>query len=164
MFGPDAETGCKSCSFWADSIERSVIHLHARDVTMIAVSRAPYERFQSFKKRMGWTFPWFSSHGSDFNFDYQASSTPDEIARGEGHYNYRDGAKMPSERPGISVFFKDEDGAIYHTYSCYSRGIEMMNATYQYLDLTPKGRDEEGLPYAMSWVRHRDSYGVGGRS
>jgi predicted dithiol-disulfide oxidoreductase (DUF899 family) len=157
MFGPDWEAPCKSCSFWADNFERNVVHLAHRDVTLIAVSRAPLERIEAFKRRMGWTFKWVSSAGSDFNHDYQVSFTPDEVAKGEGYYNYAMRKNTMTELPGISVFCKGADGAVFHTYSCYARGLDMMNAAYHYLDLVPKGRDETG-PHAMAWVRYRDSY------
>ena len=159
MYGPDSETPCKSCSFWADNFERNVIHLHHRDVTMIAVSRAPLKQLEAFKQRMGWTFKWVSSAGSDFNFDYQASFTPDEVAKGEGYYNFTKQKSSMAERPGISVFYKDASETVFHTYSCYSRGLDMMNAAYHYLDLVPKGRDEASYPYPMAWLRYRDSYG-----
>jgi len=159
MFGPDWEAPCKSCSFWADNFERNVVHLAHRDVTLIAVSRAPLARLEAFKGRMGWTFKWVSSAGSDFNHDYQVSSTADELAKGEGYYNYAMQKNTVSELPGISVFYKDPDGTVFHTYSCYARGLDMMNAAYQYLDLVPKGRDEaEQRPYPMAWLRYRDSY------
>src|SRR5262245_17531150 len=159
MYGPDSETPCKSCSFWADNFERNVVHLAHRDVTMIAVSRAPLQKLEAFKRRMGWTFKWVSSAGCDFNHDYQVSFTPEEIAKGEGYYNYAMQKSSMAERPGISVFYKAGDGAVFHTYSCYSRGLDMMNAAYHYLDLVPKGRDEaEQRPYSMAWVRFRDSY------
>jgi len=158
MYGPDSKTPCKSCSFWADNFERNVVHLKHRDVTMIAVSRAPLERLEAFKQRMGWTFKWVSSAGSDFNFDYHASFTPDDLAKGEGYYNFAMQKNSMAELPGISVFYKDPGGTVFHTYSCYARGLDMMNAAYQYLDLVPKGRDETGLPHSMAWVRYRDSY------
>jgi predicted dithiol-disulfide oxidoreductase (DUF899 family) len=159
MYGPDSESPCKSCSFWADNFERNVIHLAHRDVTMIAVSRAPLAQLEAFKRRMGWTFKWVSSAANDFNFDYQASFTPDDRAKGEGYYNYAMQKNSMAERPGISVFYKDASDAVFHTYSCYSRGLDMMNAAYHYLDLVPKGRDEAGYPYPMAWLRYRDSYG-----
>lgn len=157
MFGPDWEAPCKSCSFWADSLERNVVHLNARDVTVAAVSRAPLARLDAFKRRMGWTFTWVSSGGSDFNYDFGVSFRPDDKA---ATYNYAPKTSAMAELPGISVFHKDDDEAVFHTYSCYARGLDMMNATYQYLDLVPKGRDEaDQKPYAMAWVRYRDSYG-----
>ncbi len=157
MFDPAWEAGCKSCSFWADNFERNVIHLAHRDVTMIAVSRAPLAKLEAFRKRLGWTFKWVSSQPSDFNFDYQVSFSPEELKQGEIFYNYAPRKSSMTELPGISVFYKDKDGAIFHTYSTYARGLDMMNAAYHYLDLVPKGRDETG-PHAMAWVRLRDSY------
>jgi predicted dithiol-disulfide oxidoreductase (DUF899 family) len=160
MFGPDWENPCKSCSFWADSFERSIVHLEHRDVTMVAVSRAPLPRLEAFKRRMGWTFKWVSSAGCDFNHDYQVSITPDELAKGEAYYNYAIQRNSLDELPGISVFCKDASDSVFHTYSCYARGLDMLNATYQLLDLVPKGRDEaEQRPRPMAWVCYRDSYG-----
>jgi predicted dithiol-disulfide oxidoreductase (DUF899 family) len=157
MFGPNWEEPCKSCSFWADSIERNVVHLNARDVTLVAISRAPLARLEAFKRRMGWTFKWASSGETDFNLDYGVSFGPDDT---NASYNYAPKTSGMSELPGISVFAKDENGAVFHTYSCYARGLDMMNAAYQYLDLVPKGRDEaDQTPYSMAWVRYRDSYG-----
>lgn len=161
MFGPGWEVGCKSCSFWADNFNNIVPHLNARDVTMIAVSRAPLKDFAAFKARLGWTFKWVSSFENDFNHDYHVSFTPEQIAKGENFYNYSYGRKYPPESPGISVFYKDDDGSIYHTYSCYSRGLDMLNGAYHYLDIVPKGRDESGS-HKMSWVRFHDEYGRAG--
>ena len=158
MFAPDWDAGCKSCSFWADGFERMIPHLAARDTTLVAVSRAPLAKLDAFKQRMGWTFKWLSSLGSDFNHDYQVSETPEERARGQAYYNYRMSQPFGSERPGISVFYRDDDGAVFHTYSCYARGLDMLNGAYHYLDLAPKGRDEAGLPYGMAWVRLHDEY------
>ena len=158
MFAPDWETGCKSCSFWADGFERMIPHLAARDTTLVAVSRAPLEKLDAFKKRMGWTFNWFSSQGSDFNYDFAVSFTPEEIGAGHVRYNFGTSGFGIEDAPGISVFFRDEAGDIYNTYSCYARGLDMMNAAYQYLDLTPLGRHEDGLPYPMDWLRLRDQY------
>jgi len=161
MFAPDWDAGCKSCSFWADNFERNVVHLAARDVTLIAVSRAPLAKIEAFRKRLGWTFKWVSSEGTDFNFDYHVSFGPEVLDAGEIVYNYASSKISSSEMPGISVFYRDETGAIFHTYSCYARGLDMMNAAYQYLDLVPKGRDEaEQRPHAQAWVRYRDSYGT----
>jgi predicted dithiol-disulfide oxidoreductase (DUF899 family) len=156
MFGPDWEAPCKSCSFWADNFERNVVHLNARDVSVAAVSRAPLAKLEAFKERMGWTFAWVSSGESDFNFDYGVSFRPDDKATS---YNYAPKSSAITELPGISVFCKDASGAIFHTYSCYARGLDMMNAAYQYLDLVPKGRDEADQSHSMAWVRYRDSYG-----
>jgi predicted dithiol-disulfide oxidoreductase (DUF899 family) len=157
MFGPDWEAGCKSCSFWADNYNGIVVHLMQRDVAFVAVSLAPFDRIEAFRRRMGWSFKWVSSHGSDFNHDYHVSFTPEELA-GEVYYNYTR-QKMPvTELPGTSVFTKDASGTVFHTYSCYQRGLDMMNAAYHYLDLVPKGRDEAGLPFSQAWVRHHDNY------
>ncbi len=159
MLGPDWEEGCKSCSFWADNFQGIDVHLAARDVTLLAVSSAPLERIAKFKARMGWTHQWVSSYGSDFNHDYQVTFTPEELA-GEIYYNYTWIRSSLTERPGISVFCKDADGTVYHTYSCYSRGLDMLNGAYHFLDLVPKGRDEPGPAPHMTWVRLHDSYGA----
>jgi len=158
MFKPEWEAACKSCSFWADGFERMVPHLAARDTAMVAISLAPVEKLEAFKLRMGWTFDWFSSGGNDFNYDYGVSFTPEQIKAGEAKYNYGTTPLYGPELPGISVFYRDEAGNIFHTYSTYARGLDMMNAAYHYLDLTPLGRHEEGLPYPMDWVRLRDQY------
>jgi predicted dithiol-disulfide oxidoreductase (DUF899 family) len=159
MFAPEWNEGCKSCSFWADGFERMIPHLAARDTALVAISRAPLEKLLAFRRRMGWTFDWVSSAGSDFNFDYAVSFTPDEIKSGAKVYNFGTSGFGVEEAPGISVFIRDEEGRIFHTYSCFARGLDMMNAAYHYLDLTPLGRHEEGLPYPMDWVRLRDAYG-----
>jgi predicted dithiol-disulfide oxidoreductase (DUF899 family) len=158
MFGPNDEVGCKSCSFWADNFNGIVLHLNHRDVSFAAISRAPLGKLQPFAERFGWSFPWVSSAESDFNFDFGVSFTPEDIASGQVVYNYGKHKAFGSEMPGISVFAKAPDGAIFHTYSCYSRGLDMLNTAYHYLDLVPKGRDEEGQPYTMAWLRHRDRY------
>lgn len=158
MFDPDWEEGCSSCSFWADSFDGIPIHLNHRDVTFTAVSRAPLARIDAYKERMGWSFPWVSSCGSDFNFDYQASFTPEQLAEGKAYYNYDVRPIDVSEWPGISVFWKNERGEVFHTYSCYGRGIDMVNGAYQFLDLVPKGRDEDGFGFSMQWVCRRDQY------
>ncbi|WP_454652480.1 DUF899 domain-containing protein [Bradyrhizobium liaoningense] len=158
MFAPDWDAACKSCSFWADGFERMVPHLAARDTSMAAVSLAPSAKLKAFRKRMGWTFDWVSSGGTDFNRDYGVTFSQEEIASGEPLYNFGTTAIYGPELPGISVFCRDEAGEIFHTYSCFARGLDMMNAAYQYLDLTPLGRHEEGLPYPMDWVRLRDQY------
>jgi predicted dithiol-disulfide oxidoreductase (DUF899 family) len=134
------------------------VHLEARDVILVAVSRAPLDKLEAFKKRMGWTFKWMSSGGNDFNLDYHVSFTPEALAKGDIYYNYRWAKSSMTERPGISVFYKDADGTIFHTYSCYERGLDMMNGAYQYLDLVPKGRDEaDQKPHPAAWIRHRDA-------
>jgi predicted dithiol-disulfide oxidoreductase (DUF899 family) len=159
MFDPDWEAGCQSCSFWADNFNGFFVHLAQRDVTFTAISRAPYKQLAAFKQRMGWSFPWVSSSGTDFNYDYRVSFRPEELATGVVEYNYAGLETSMTELPGISVFFKD-GGAVFHTYSCYARGLDMMNAAYHYLDLVPKGRDEAGLEYTQAWVRHHDKYGA----
>lgn len=158
MFGPDWKEGCKSCSFWADNFNGIPIHLNHRDVTFTAVSRAPLSRINAYKKRMGWDFPWVSSHGSDFNFDYHVSFTPKEVAAGEAFYNYAVQPVTSSDEQGVSVFYKSERCEVFHTYSCHGRGIDMLNGAYQYLDLVPKGRDEDGFDFSMEWVRRHDQY------
>lgn len=158
MFRPDWDAACKSCSFWADGFERMVPHLAARDTTMIAISLAGVEKLVAFKKRMGWTFDWVSSGNNDFNYDYAVSFTREQIEAGVPRYNYGTTRFYGEELPGISVFYRDAAGSVFHTYSTFARGLDMMNAAYHYLDLTPLGRHEEGLPYPMDWVRLRDQY------
>ena len=158
MFHPDWNEGCKSCSFWADNFDGAVPHLAARDCTMVAVSRAPLAKLAAFKKRLGWRFPWYSSAGSDFNYDFAVSFTPEQTAAKAPLYNYGAIPAMMEELPGLSVFARDGAGAIFHTYSTYARGLDMLNGAYHHLDLLPKGRDEAGLPFSMAWVRHRDKY------
>lgn len=161
MLGPGWEEGCPSCSFIADHTDAMLPHLGARDVTMIAVSRAPLAEIEAFKKRMGWRFGWVSSHGGDFNRDFHVSFTEEEVASGKVDYNFTQQPFGSTEAPGISVFHKDEDGTVFHTYSVYGRGVELMMGTYRILDLTPKGRDEDGLEWSMQWVRHHDKYDNG---
>src|ERR1700716_2793948 len=158
MFAPDWNEGCKSCSFWADGFERMIPHLAARDTTLVAISRAPLQKLDAFKARMGWTFAWFSSAGNDFNYDYAVSFKPEELRSGAKVYNFGTSGFGVEEAPGISVFYREEAGNIFHTFSCFARGLDMMNAAYHYLDLTPLGRHEEGLPYPMDWLRLRDQY------
>jgi predicted dithiol-disulfide oxidoreductase (DUF899 family) len=155
MFGPDWEAGCKSCSFWADNFDGIIPHLAHRDVSFAVVSRAPLAKLLAFQLRMGWSFKWLSSLANDFNRDFGVTFTPDEIATGEIDYNYGKHPAYGQEMPGISVFYR-EDAAVFHTYSCYARGLDMMNTAYHYLDLVPKGRDEADGP--MSWLRLRDQY------
>jgi predicted dithiol-disulfide oxidoreductase (DUF899 family) len=162
MFAPEWNEGCKSCSFWADGYERMIPHLAARDTTFVTISRAPLAKLEAFKKRMGWTFDWVSSAPSDFNFDYAVSFTPDQVKSGAKVYNFGTAGFGTGEAPGVSVFYRDQTGDIFHTYSCFARGLDMMNAAYHYLDLTPLGRHEEGLPYPMDWVRLRDQYAPAG--
>ena len=158
MFAPDWEEGCKSCSFWADNFNGIAIHLNHRDVAFTAVSRAPLAKINAYRRRMGWSFPWVSSYGSDFNFDYHASFTPAQFAEQKVYYNYDSRPIDVSDEVGISVFVKNETGEVFHTYSCYGRGIDMLNGAYQYLDLVPKGRDEGGFDFPMNWVRRHDQY------
>jgi len=154
MFGADWQQGCKSCSFWADHFDGMLPHMAARDVAFACVSIAPLEKLLVFKKRMGWRFDWVSSEANSFNADFGVSRQPGEPFI----YNYDRLLVEAGEMPGLSVFARNEDG-IFHTYSCYARGLDNLNTTYQFLDLVPKGRDESGLPYTMSWVRHHDRYG-----
>jgi len=157
MYAPDWDIGCRSCSFWADNFNGIIAHLNQRDVSMVAVSRAPLEKLQAQARKLGWTFKWVSSSENDFNFDYKVSFSPEMLARDEALYNFGTEKRNSGELPGVSVFFKD-GGEIFHTYSAYSRGIDMLNTAYHYLDIAPKGRDEDGLSYPMAWVRHRVAY------
>ncbi len=157
MLGPTWEEGCKSCSFLADHFDATQIHLAHRDVTFVAVSRAPLPRIAEFQQRMGWRFPWFSAFGTSFQRDYGVHFTKEELA-GEIDYNYGKTRFGAEEAPGLSVFSKDASGQVFHTYSTYGRGLDPLIGTYQFLDLVPKGRDEEGLAFSMSWVRHHDKY------
>jgi predicted dithiol-disulfide oxidoreductase (DUF899 family) len=158
MLGPDWKEGCPSCSFISDHIDGSLPHLNARDVNLVVVSRAPLAQIEAFKKRMGWRFHWVSSYGTDFNPDFQVSMAKGEPANGKVFYNYGMMEFPPEERPGASVFFKDAAGQIFHTYSTYARGLDILVGAYNWLDLAPKGRDEEGLAFSMAWVRHHDKY------
>jgi predicted dithiol-disulfide oxidoreductase (DUF899 family) len=159
MFDPSWEAGCPHCSFWADNFNDIIVHLNQRDVTMIAVSRATYKKLAEYEKRMGWNFKWFSSSETNFNFDYHVSFTPEELAKKEAFYNFKLQDPHLAELPGVSLFYKDPSGSVFHTYSAYARGIDMLNSAYHYLDLTPKGRDEAGQgPNPQAWVRPRDEY------
>jgi predicted dithiol-disulfide oxidoreductase (DUF899 family) len=156
MYGPDWEEGCPGCSFMADHIDGPNLHLAHHDVSVVVVSRAPLETILPFKKRMGWQFRWVSSFGSDFNYDYYVSFTEEQMKKGEVYYNYEYATHDEgTESPGTSVFFKDASGNIYHTYSAYARGGDVLIGAHNFLDLTPKGRNEEG---AMGWMRHHDKY------
>lgn len=157
MFGPDWKEGCKSCSFVSDHLDAARVHLVNHDVMVAAVSRAPLPKIEAFKKRMGWSFQWVSSYGNDFNRDYNVSFTPDEIAKGTAYYNYAPQGFPRDEAHGISVFCKDAAGDVFHTYSAYARGCDILLGTYNFLDLTPKGRNEAG---PMDWVRYHDKYGA----
>jgi predicted dithiol-disulfide oxidoreductase (DUF899 family) len=158
MFGAEWKEGCPSCSFLMDHTDGALVHLAQRDVTFLAVSSAPISKIEAFKKRMGWRFKWVSSFANEFNRDFHVSFTQEELTKGKVNYNY-DMTEFPSEEaPGISVFYKDKNGDIFHTYSAYARGTEVALGTYFYLDLVPKGRDEDDLTFTMSWVRHHDRY------
>jgi predicted dithiol-disulfide oxidoreductase (DUF899 family) len=157
MLGPNWEEGCKSCSFLADHFDAPQIHLAHRDTTFAVVSRAPMPRIQAFQNRMGWRFHWVSAFSNDFNRDYGVHFTKDELA-GEVNYNYHKAPFGLEDAPGVSVFYKNEAGEIFHTYSAYARGLDDLIGTYHFLELVPKGRDEEGLAFSMSWVRHHDKY------
>jgi predicted dithiol-disulfide oxidoreductase (DUF899 family) len=156
MFDPGWDAGCPHCSFWADNFNGIVVHLNHRDATMIAVSRAPYPKLAAYQKRMGWNFKWVSSSATDFNFDYRVSFTADELEKKEAVYNFTTLSPGVSEREGASVFYKDPAGRVFHTYSTYARGIDMLNTAYHYIDLAPKGRDEGGRN--QFWVRRHDEY------
>jgi predicted dithiol-disulfide oxidoreductase (DUF899 family) len=161
MMGPDWVEGCASCSLLADHIDGSVVHLAHRDVTLIAVSRAPLANIEAFRQRMGWKFTWASSLGTDFNQDFRVSFSDEQVASGRPLYNF-DTAPFPlEEAPGLSVFLKTASGDVLHTYSTYARGGEAVIGAYRYLDFVPKGRDEDGLAFTMSWVRHHDRYDDG---
>lgn len=155
MFGPDWNEGCPSCSFWTDNFNGIDAHLAHRDTAFVLVSRGPIDKLEAYRKRMGWNLRWVSSLGNDFNFDFAVSFPPDETAP---RYNFGTIKPYGQETPGLSAFRRDDDGAIYRTYSTYARGLDMLNGAYQLLDITSKGRDEESLPFSMSWVRRHDKY------
>ena len=155
MLDPDWDEGCKGCSFLADNYNGVIVHLNHRDVTMVTIAKAPLDKIDAYKKRMGWNFKWISSSANDFNRDYHVSFTPEEKDN-EVYYNYTTCKYFSSEGPGISVFYKDEGGNIFHTYSTYARGLDMLIGAYHLLDLVPKGRDEGGQ--SMAWLRHHDKY------
>jgi predicted dithiol-disulfide oxidoreductase (DUF899 family) len=161
MFGPDWKEGCPSCSFNMDHTDATLVHLAQRDVSFAAISRATLPQIEAFKRRMGWRFQWVSSNANDFNRDYNVSFTREEKASGKVYYNYEVTAFPSEEGPGVSVFYKDKNRNIFHTYSAYARGTESTMGTYNYLDYVPKGRDEDGLPFTMAWVRHHDRYADG---
>lgn len=157
MLAPGWEAGCKSCSYMADHTDATLVHLAQRDVAFVAVSRAPLAEIERFRRRMGWRFRWVSSHGTDFNRDFRVTFTPDERASGAADYNYG-GTPPGDEMPGVSAFVRNDAGEVFHTYSTYGRGVEVMMHTYRLLDLTAQGRDEEALDFTMAWVRHHDRY------
>jgi predicted dithiol-disulfide oxidoreductase (DUF899 family) len=156
MLDPSWSEGCKSCSYLADNFQGAIVHMAARDTSFVAISRAPLTRIEAFKKRMGWTFRWVSSEKTEFNYDYHVSFRPEDVANGTAEYNYEK-AERGSESPGASVFIRDGED-VFHTYSTYARGLDLLIGTYNYLDLTPIGRNEGGLEYPMAWIRHHDSY------
>lgn len=158
MFAPEWDEPCESCSFWADNFNGIAPHLAQRDVTFLAMSRATLEKLEAFKRRMGWSFDWVSSGNTDFNYDYQASFTPEEVASESAYFNYRKTDPYVTDREGVSIFIKSEDGEVFHTYSCHARGIDILNGAYNFLDLTPMGRQEEGLPSPQAWVKFHDRY------
>jgi len=158
MFGPGWKEGCPSCSFIADGFDGIAIHLAHRDATLLAVSRATLPEIEAFKKRMGWQFKWVSSNATGFNFDYQVSLEPGGDPNADVYYNYTMQKFSKTERPGLSVFAKNAAGEVFHTYSTYGRGLDILLGAYNYLDMAPKGRDEDGLPWPMAWVRHHDRY------
>ncbi|HEY8025898.1 MAG TPA: thioredoxin family protein [Burkholderiaceae bacterium] len=158
MLAPGKEEGCRGCSFMADHIDGMNVHLAQRDITFTAISRAPLAEIERFRHRMGWQFAWASAQGNEFNFDFGASFTPDDIVAGNAHYNYSAQPFSMEDAPAISAFYKNDAGEIFHTYSTFGRGVEVMMGTYSMIDLMPKGRDEEALPHSMAWVRHHDRY------
>ncbi len=157
MFGPEWEEGCPICSFWADSFNGMPVHLAARDVSLVAVSHASFDRIEDYRRRMGWSFPWYSSAPSDFNVDFGVSFTAEQRRDG-ADYNFRRVDQPGEEMPGLSAFTIDASGQVFHTYSTYSRGLDPINSGYQLLDLAPKGRDEDGLPWTLAWLHRHDSY------
>lgn len=159
MFGPGWKEGCPSCSLLADHLDAAVAHLSVKDVSLAVISRAPYCEIAPFKARMGWRFHWVSSHGTEFNRDYNVAFSKEEVAKGGAYYNFGMNGFPNEEAPGVSVFYRDEAGAVFHTYSTYARGAEPLLGVYQVLDMVPKGRNEQGLPWPMAWVRHHDKYG-----
>jgi predicted dithiol-disulfide oxidoreductase (DUF899 family) len=160
MYGPDWQEGCPSCSFWADNYDGIDIHLSHRDTALVAVSNTSIENIETYRKRMGWRFNWVSSLDSEFNHDYKVSFSPEELAEGNVDYNFALQGFPSTEAPGLSVFVQDESGGIAHSYSCYSRGLDIFNGAYQLLDMTPRGRDEDKLSHSMSWLRRHDQYGA----
>lgn len=158
MFAPGWEQGCKSCSFMADHLDGAAVHLAHRDIALLAVSRAPLVDLQAFKARMGWQFAWASSGGNDFNRDFNVSFAPEDRIDGEVFYNFHMTPFPLTDAPGISIFYRDDAGDVFHTYSTFGRGVEVMMGTYHLVDLTPVGRDEAGLSSPMAWVRHHDRY------
>ena len=159
MFDPSWDAGCPSCSYLADHFDGMLPHLNQRDVSFVVVSKALPDQLEGYEKRLGWSFKWVSSHDNEFNRDYHVSFTPEELEKSEAYYNYKEGVHFPSsEGPGLSVFYKDENGNVFHTYSTYARGLDHLIGTYQFLDLVPSGRDEDDLDFSMAWIRRHDEY------
>jgi predicted dithiol-disulfide oxidoreductase (DUF899 family) len=158
MLGPGWKDGCPSCSFLADHFDGAAIHLAQRDVTLVAASRAPLSEIAAYQRRMGWRFSWVSSFDTDFNQDFHVSFTPEELASGKVEYNFNLGTFSSEETPGISAFIKNETGEVFHTYSAYARGLDILVGAYNFLDLAPKGRGEGTPPWTMAWVRRHDEY------
>jgi len=158
LFDPEWDEGCKSCTFWADSFNLIPAHLAHRDASFVAISRAPLEKLQAYARRLGWGFKWVSSADSDFNYDYRVSFAQRDLDEKKPAYNFGTHVPEATEMPGASAFYRDAGGTIYHTYSTYGRGIDILNAAYNWLDIAPKGRDEGGLPYPMEWLKRRDEY------
>jgi predicted dithiol-disulfide oxidoreductase (DUF899 family) len=161
MLSPGAEQGCRGCSYMADHVDGMSVHLAHRDVTFVAISRATLPEIERFRQRMGWQFKWVSSHGSDFNYDFGVTFTPEQVAKGTLPYNYGTWPYANEDWPGVSTFYKDAAGDVFHTYSTYGRGVEVMMGTYRMLDLMPKGRGERDVAHKMEWVRHHDRYETG---
>jgi len=160
MFSPDWDAGCPSCSFWADNFNNIIVHLNARDINLAVVSRAPLEKLQNYKKRMNWTFEWVSSLENDFNTDFDVTFTENEMNGEQNYYNFETSGFPVSEAPGVSVFYKNEQDEIYRTYSCFARGLDILNGTYNFMDIAPKGRNESELSMPMEWIRRRDEYDI----
>ena len=158
MYPPEWDEGCPHCSFWADNFDGIPVHLNHRDVTFVAISRAPLAKIEAFRARMGWEFKWVSAERTDFNYDYHASFRPEEMQSATAYFNYRRMDPGLPDREGASVFFRNAAGDLFHTYSCHGRGIDMLNGAYHFLDLVPRGRDEDGLEFTQAWVRHHDRY------
>ncbi len=158
MFGPDwGDEGCPTCSFWADNYNGTDIHLRHRDTAFAAVSRASVDQIETYRGRMGWTFPWYSSGRTSFNVDLGVSATPEQLEAGDTTYNLGTAAPMGSESPGVSVFARD-GRRVFLTHQVFARGLDLFNGTYHLLDLTPKGRDEADLPWTMAWLHRHDAY------
>jgi predicted dithiol-disulfide oxidoreductase (DUF899 family) len=158
MYGPDQESGCPSCTFIADGMDKNTEHLAHRDIRLLLVGHAPFSKLHAYGERMGWSLDWASAAGSEFNADFNVSFTAEEIEQGEVTYNYVQGSFPSQEAPGLSVFIRDSEAQVFHTYSTYGRGLDMLIAAYNLIDLTPKGRDEEQLEFGMAWLRRRDEY------